>query len=91
MTNEICSQFLLSAVMNYVGFDSEDAIRICEEAQLGNKVAQYILGIALLRVDRLADSEQWLHLSAEQGYEPATRLSPAQPTTATFPIFRSNG
>jgi len=64
-------QQLLSAITDYIGLDTvEDSRQLCEEAQVGNKVAQYIVGMALAKVDEL-DSERWLRMSALQGYEPA--------------------
>ena len=78
MKEEKSSQQLLSAVINYVALDSDEAMRICEEARSGNKVAQYIVGVALLRESEATAAEKWLHLSANQGYEPARRLFPSQ-------------
>lgn len=54
-----------------MGFDTrEEADAIYAEAKAGSAVAQFILGMALLRRSR-SEGKAWLLLSAEQGFGPA--------------------
>lgn len=91
MNKYTSSQQLLSAVSNYVALGSDEAGRICEEAQSGNRVAQYIVGVALLRENCATAAEGWLHLSANQGYEPAQKLFSAQSITPVIDTVGANG
>ncbi len=82
-------QRLLAAVVEHVALDSfEEARPICDEAQMGNKVAQYIVGMALLKTDRRA-AEAWLEMSAQQGYVPALQYfnpPPLHAMTTAIPL-----
>ena len=91
MTTQICSQQLLAAVINYVEVDADEADEICQEAVSGNMAAQYIVGVALLRENRCAASEYWLHLSANQGYGPAIKLFTASHNSAEANIVGAIG
>lgn len=82
-------QRLLAAVVEFVALDSfEEARPVCDEAQMGNKAAQYIVGMALLKTDRRA-AEAWLEMSAQQGYAPALRYfnpPPLHAMTTAIPL-----
>jgi len=61
----------ITAVKNYMCFDSRDeADAIYAQAQNGNPVAQFIVGMALQSSGR-PEANAWLRLSAEQGFGPA--------------------
>lgn len=61
----------IAAIKNYMAFDMrEDARAIFTEAKKGSAVAQFIVGMALLRIGR-KDAKAWLRLSAEQNFAPA--------------------
>lgn len=63
---------ILRAVFNHVGLESmEEARPIYAEARKGNKVAQFIVGIALVKAGREEAAQIWLDSSAAQGFEPA--------------------
>ncbi len=63
---------ILRAVLSHVKLDDlDEAHHIYQEAQKGNKVAQFIVGMALRKVGREDAAEIWFGLSAEQGFEPA--------------------
>lgn len=63
---------ILKAVAQYVPLDDlEEARSVYTEAQRGNKVAEFIVGMALLKAHHKDAAEGWLGLSAEQGFEPA--------------------
>lgn len=65
-------QDILNAVVEYTLFDDrEDARSIYDEAQRGNAVAQYIVGMSLVTAGYRGIGEAWLKLSAQQGFRPA--------------------
>ena len=61
----------LTAIKSYIGLDVRDeAGAIYTEAENGDRVAQFIVGMALRRSGR-PGAKAWLRLSAEQDFEPA--------------------
>lgn len=63
---------ILKAVLNHVALnDLEEARSIYYEAQRGNKVAQFIVAMSLLKAGREESAEVWFQSSAAQGFEPA--------------------
>lgn len=61
----------IAAIKNYMALDtSEEASAIYTEAKDGSAVAQFIVGMALLRIAR-KDATAWLRLSADQNFTPA--------------------
>ena len=63
---------ILRALLNHVGLDSlEEAEPIYAEAKEGNKVARFIVGMALQKAGREEVAKIWFGLSAAQGFEPA--------------------
>lgn len=62
---------IVAALTSYIGLDSRDeAAAIYAEAQKENKVAQFIVGMALQRSGR-SGAEDWFRLSAERDFQPA--------------------
>lgn len=64
---------VVAAVTQHTSLDNEEGNAICEEARRGNKVAQYIVGMALLKAEHPESARAWLQASAEQGFEPAQK------------------
>jgi hypothetical protein len=63
---------ILQAITHHVSLDAIDEARsIYQEALLGNKVAEFIVGMALMKTDHKELGEAWLGLSADKGFEPA--------------------
>jgi hypothetical protein len=63
---------ILQAISDYVPLDDvEEGRAVYAEAQCGNKVAEFIIGMALLKANRKEAARTWLGLSAEQGFGPA--------------------
>ena len=62
---------IVAAVTHYGALDDEEAGAICEEARGGNRVAQFIVGMALLSTTHRESANTWLRLSAQQGFGPA--------------------
>ncbi len=59
------------AIRTYIGLESRaEASAIYAEAQSGNRVAQFIVGMALQKSGG-PGAEDWLRLSADQDFEPA--------------------
>lgn len=68
----ISDQEILQAISTYVALnDLEEARSVYEEAQRGNRIAQFIVGNALLTTNHVAVARAWLRLSAHQGFSPA--------------------
>jgi hypothetical protein len=68
----IPEEAILRAVAEYVPLDCfEEARSLYYEAQSGNKVAQFIVGMALRKQNYAEVGETWLQLSADQGFDPA--------------------
>lgn len=62
---------VIMAIKNHIGLDTrEEAGAIYGEAQNGSRVAQFIVGMALLKSGR-PGARDWLRLSAEQDFGPA--------------------
>ena len=60
------------AIAAHVGLDDpQEAHSVYVEAQKGNMVAQFIVGLALQKAGRDEIAQAWLSLSAEQGFGPA--------------------
>ena len=78
-------QQLLEAIAKQLKFERPDEVRsVLNEARRGNKVAQYIVGIALQGTRQFAAADGWLELSADQGYEPAKLHLRSQLTRIVF-------
>ncbi len=68
----ISDQEILQAISSYVALGSiEEARSVYAEAQCGNRIAQFIVGNALLATNRFTVGRAWLRLSAQQGFSPA--------------------
>ena len=68
----LSNEEIAEAIMQYSSFNREEGCAICREARRGNRVAQCIVGMALLKAHHSA-AKDWLQLSAEQDFEPAKR------------------
>jgi hypothetical protein len=64
---------ILKAILRHVSLDDlEEARAVYDEALQGNRVAQFIVGMSLLKAKHSDAANMWLQLSAEQNFGPAT-------------------
>jgi hypothetical protein len=73
LETNLSDEEILKAILHHVSLDDlEEARAVYDEALRGNRVAQFIVGMSLLKAKHPDAANVWLQLSAEQGFEPAT-------------------
>ena len=66
-------ELIVNAVTAYVCVQRAEGRAVYDEARGGNKIAEYIVGMALLKAEYSEFGQAWLKLSADLGFEPAAQ------------------